>query len=89
MATGRLLALRPESRGRARRALSLGNQGADPHTVAGYHPLDTDHSGTEHHTGHRPVAVHHHHSAPSVMGARARAALRASDAMREAERALV
>ena len=77
MATGRLLALRPESRGRARRALSpelsLGTQGADAHTVAGYHPIDTDHSVTEH-TGHRPVAVHHHHSAPSVMGAHARAA---------------
>ena len=81
MATGRLLALRPESRGRARRALSpelsLGTQGADAHTVAGYHPLDTDR--TEHHTddhaGHgRPVVVHHHHSAPSVTGARARAA---------------
>ena len=86
MATGRLLALRPEARGRARRALSPelspDAQGAEAHTVAGYHPLDTDHSVTEHHTGHRPVAVHHHHSAPSVMGARARAA-------GEAERDLV
>ena len=87
MATGRLLALRPESRGRARRALSpelsLGTQGADAHTVAGYRPLDTDHTATEH-TGHgRPVAVHHNHSAPSVMGARARAATG------EAERDLV
>lgn len=41
----------------------------------GYHPLDTDPTITEHPLGHgRSVVVHHHHSAPSVMGARARAA---------------
>lgn len=41
----------------------------------GYHPLDTDPTITEHPPGHgRSVVVHHHHSAPSVMGARARAA---------------